>query len=396
VRAFGRAWLDQWLLDPAIRYLNHGTVGAPPARVLAAQQAIRDEIERQPSRFLLRELVRLPDQGGPSGRLRTAAAAVAAFVGARSEDLVFVDNATTGANAVLRSLDLGAGDEILVTDLTYGAVRYTAAFVARQRGATVTTITMPHPVREPGELVDAFVRTIGPRTRLAIVDHVTSESAIVMPVAAIAAACRAKGVAVLVDGAHAPGAFALDVPSLGVDWYTANLHKWAWAPRSSAFLWTAPARQRDVHPTVTSWGFDQGYVAEFDTMGTRDPSTFLAAPAALDLMREVGLERIWAWNHALAWESARRLCARWETAFTPEERLIGTMATLPLPERLGSTREDAQRLRDALLFEDRIEVQLHAFRNRLWARISAQIYTDASDMDALGAAIASMSRAARP
>ena len=153
-------------------------------------------------------------------------------------------------------------------------------------------------------------------------------------------------------------------------------------------------KPQGIHVTALCPGFTH---SEFhDTMGTRDPSPFLAAPAALDLMREVGLERIWAWNHALAWESARRLCARWDTAFTPEERLIGTMATLPLPERLGSTHEDARRLRDALLFEDRIEVQLHAFRGRLWARISAQIYTDATDMDALGDAIASLSRVGHP
>lgn len=384
---FGRAWLDEWLLDPAVRYLNHGTVGATPKRVLAVQQAIRDAIERQPSQYLLRELIVLPDQGGPSGRLRTAAEAVAAFVGARGRDLVFVDNATSGANAVLSSFNFRAGDEILVNDLTYGSVRHTATFVARQRGATVTALTMPHPVREPGEIVDAFARAIGPRTRLAVVDHVTSESAIVMPVREIAAMLRRRGVAVLVDGAHAPGAFALDVPSLGADWYTANLHKWGWAPRSCAFLWASEERQGDLHPNVISWGFDQGFLAEFDTMGTRDPSPFLAAPAALDLMGEIGLERVWGWNRTLAWESAQRLCERWGTAFTPERCLVGTMATLPLPERLGSTPQEARRLREALRIEDHIEIQLHAFRGRLWARISAQIYTEASDMDALGDAI---------
>src|SRR5262249_53888660 len=172
--------------------------------------------------------------------------AVAEFLGARGDDLVFVDNATTGANTVLRSLELEAGDEILVTDHTYGAVANAAAFVARQHGATVRTVTLPYPVGDGRPLADASALT--PRTRLALVDHVTSESALVVPVREIAARCREKGVAVLVDGAHAPGAIPVDVAALGVDYYTANLHKWAWAPRSCGILWVAPERQARLHP----------------------------------------------------------------------------------------------------------------------------------------------------
>jgi isopenicillin-N epimerase len=379
--------LEHWLLDPEIIYLNHGTVGATPRRVLAAQQAIRDEIERQPSRFLLRELVGLVGVSPPvKTKMRMAADAIAEFVSAQGRDLVFVDNATTGVNAVLRSLDLNEGDEILITDLAYGAVANVAAFVARERGAHVKTLTMPYPA-EPSIYVETIAKALNPRTRIAIIDHITSESALVMPLTEIASHCRKKRVAVLADGAHAPGILPLNIPALDVDWYIANLHKWAYAPRSSGFLWVKSARQNDLHPPVVSWGFEQGFTEEFDWVGTRDPSPYLAAPEGTALMRELGEEAIRAYNHALAWDAARMLSERWGTQFKTPEAMIGSMATIPLPLSWGSTKEDAFRLRDALLFKDRIEAQVHAWRGRLWVRISAQIYNEMSDYEYLAEAV---------
>lgn len=386
--SFGRDRLAEWALDPAHTYLNHGTVGATPRRVVAVQRSIQDEIERHPSRFLLRELTSITV--GPSRldkpRMRTAADSVAAFLGARGDDLVFVDNITTGANAVLRSYPFQAGDEVLVTDLGYGGVTRAAMFAARERGATVRTVAMPFPFRGP-ELADAIVEAASPKTRIAIVDHVTSESAIVLPLAQIATRLRERGVAVLADGAHAPGAIAVDIPTLGVDWYVANLHKWAWAPRSCGILWTTPERRAGLHPAVVSWGLDEGFTAEFDWAGTRDPSAHLAAPAAVALFREWGIAKVFGYNHALAWNGARHLAERWGTTFDTPEELIGTMAMVALPEAAGSTRDDAMRLRDALFIEDRIEVQMHAYRDRIQARISAQIYNDMTDVDRLAEAV---------
>lgn len=379
----------EWPLDRDITYLNHGTVGVTPRRVLAAQQAIRDDIERQPSRFLLRELTKVvvgqPRSEKP--RMRQAADVVAEFLGARGDDLVFVDNATTGANAVLRSFPLEPGDEILVTDHGYGGVTNAATFAARQRGATVCTVTMPYPIRSADQITDACVGAIGPKTRLAVIDHIAAHSALIFPIADIAKHFHARGVAVLADGAHAPGAFALDIPSLGVDWYVGNLHKWMWVPRSSAILWASPDRQRDLHPAVTSWGLDQGFTTEFDLPGTRDPSPHLTAPAALAFMRELGVEAVQRYNHSLAWEGARRLANRWNTEFVTPESMVGTMATVMLPQAAGSTVDEAATLRDRLLFDDRIEVQMHAYEGRLHARISAQIYNDMADIDRLAEAV---------
>lgn len=379
----------EWPLDPAITYLNHGTVGVTPRRVLAAQQAIRDEIERQPSRFLLRELTKVA-VGRPRSekpRLRQVADIVAPFLGARGDDLVFVDNATTGANAVLRSFPFEPGDEILVTDHGYGGVTNAATFAARQRGATVRTAMLPSLVRSAAEIADACVAAIGPRTRLAVIDHIAAHSGLTFPIADIARRFHERGVAVLADGAHAPGAIALDIESLGVDWYVANLHKWLWVPRSSGILWAAPDRQADLRPAVISWGLDQGFTTEFDLPGTRDPSPHLSAPAAIAFMQELGVEGVQRYNHSLAWDGAHHLANRWGTEFLAPESMVGTLATVELPPSAGTTEEEAATLRDRLLFEDRIEVQMHAAQGRVHARISAQVYNDLSDIDRLADAV---------
>jgi len=381
--------LEHWLLDADVTYLNHGTVGAVPRRVLAAQQRIRDEIERQPSRFMLREVSGLVGQPRREPtRLRQAAESVASFVGARGSDLVFVDNATAGVNAVLRSLALGPDDEILVSDHTYGATAHVAAFVARERHAQIRTVRVPYPAFDSAALLDEVTKAIGPRTRIAVLDHITSESALVFPLAELAAICRQRGVRVLVDGAHAPGVLPLDVPSLGVDWYVANLHKWAHAPRSCGLLWAEPSCQASLHPPVISWGLDQGFIAEFDWVGTRDPSAWLAAPDGIAFLKDLGFDELRTYNHDLAWYAARLLAARWGTRLGVSESHVGFMVSVPLPLTLGNTADDAARLRDALLFEDRIEVQVHASHGSLWVRVSAQVYNDGSDIDRLADAVA--------
>lgn len=385
---FGRRWLREWPLDPNVTYLNHGTVGVTPLRVMAAQRALMEETERQPSRFVLRELSAItfgtPLRDVP--RLREAANAVARFLGARGDDLVFVDNATTGANAVLRSFALQPGDEILVADLGYGGVTRAARYAAREKGASVRTVAMPYPFTADG-LLAAWAGAPGPRTRLAVVDHIAADTAIVLPMAEIAAALGRQGVAVLADGAHAPGSIPLDIPSLGVDWYVGNLHKWAWAPRSSGVLWAAPGRQAHLHPAVISWALDEGFTREFDMVGTRDASAHLAAPAALGLMAEWGLEDVRRYNHTLAWTGARRLADRWGTELAAPESLVPSMAMVTLPAAAGTSFEEAVAMRDALLLEDGIEVHTHAYGGRVRVRISAQIYNDMSDVDRLAEAV---------
>lgn len=385
---FGPALRSEWMLDPAITYLNHGTVGAPPRRVLIAQRAILDEIERQPARFMLRELADVEASGIPAHpRMRTAANAVAAFLGVDGDDLGFVDNATTGANAVLRSFPFEQGDEVLVTSIGYGGVNNAVSYVTERSGATMRTVQMPAAGSPPEQFVDAVDAAIGPRTKITVIDHISAETALLLPVADIAAQCHAKGVLVLVDGAHAPGAIALDIAALDVDWYFANLHKWAWAPRSSGVLWASKAQQANLHPTVISWGLGNGMAAEFDLLGTRDPSAVLAAPVAIEMMREWGFDAICAYNHDLAMSGAALLADRWGTAFLTPDSMIGTMATVRLPAAAGSTVADACRMRELLWNEERIEVPVFADDAGLTVRISAQVYNGLDDIQQLAEAV---------
>lgn len=387
---FGPAMRSEWLLDPDVTYLNHGTVGATPRRVLEHQRAITDEIERQPAKFMLRELADSHRDFTEPSRMRVAAAQVAEFVGVAGEDLMFVDNITTGANAILRSFPFEPGDEIAVTNLGYGGVVNAATYVSRTIGGTLRTIEVPQPGAERGDYIDAISAGLGDHTRVLVVDHLTPGSALILPLAEITALCHERGVLVLADGAHVPGNIAVDIDSFGVDWYVANLHKWAWAPRSAGLLWAAKQHHEYLHPTVISWGLDHGIAAEFDLLGTRDPSHFLTAPFAIELMNEFGgaegVDAIYRHNHDLAWWAGQYLADRWGTRFTTPEEMIGSMVNVRLPAGFGSTADDAERVR-AALEADGFEVPLYAGPGELTTRISAQIYCDRTDFERLADAV---------
>jgi isopenicillin-N epimerase len=392
---FGHELLAEFPLAPAGVYLNHGTVGVTPLVVMRRRAAILDEIERHPARFMLRDLMHLDAStaatpGAAMPRMREAASEVAAFLGCTADGLVFVDNATSGICAVLRSLVLEEGDEILLPDHAYGGVARAAAFIARERGARVATFSLPFPASTPQATIAAMSAAITSDTRVVLLDHVTSETALVMPLSEMAAACRARGVAVLVDGAHAPGAIELDIDALQVDWYVANLHKWSFAPRSCGILWAAPHRRSGLHPTVISWGVaNDDWISEFDWTGTRDPSPWLAAPAGIRFMTDrLGTAAMRRHNHDLAWRGAIRLSSHWGTAFDTPENMIGCMAAVPLPAAIGPPdATTAQRIRDLLLFEHGIEIPILARAGSLWARLSAQVYNDDTDIARLADAI---------
>jgi isopenicillin-N epimerase len=386
--SYGRHWLARWLLDPRLAYLNHGTVGATPVAVIERARRLQDEIERQPAQFLLRELADHEASGEPPApRMRLAARAVAQFVGCAAEQFVFVDNATAGCNAVLRSFAFRPGEEILVTNLGYGGVTRAAAYAARLRGCSLRQIDLPAPGAPAAQYVAAIAAGLSKQTRMLVVDHITSPTALVLPLAQIAAVCRQRGVVVLADGAHAPGAIELDIDALGVDFYVGNLHKWLWAPRACGFLWAAQQHAAQLSPTVTSWGFGNGLAAEFDLPGTRDPTPFLTAPYALELWQRWGGMRILQYNHELVTCGARQLAERWNVPFSTPAGMLGPMAYLPLPAALGSGPAAAVALQASLLAEDGIEVPLNADGAHLACRISAQIYNDETDFARLAVAV---------
>ena len=375
---YGKSLLPLWPLDPAIAYLNHGGYGATPQEVLADQQRWRLELERGPTRFMQRTL---PDA------LRANAAALAHFLGAEPTDLVFVENATQGVNAVLRSLNIAAGDELLTTTHVYGAVRNTMRHLAERFGARLVEAPLPYPLADPQTAIDSLAGHINARTKLLVIDLITSPTALVLPVAALAAKARAVGARILVDAAHAPGQIEFDLPGLSADYVTGNAHKWLFAPKGTAFLWARRDCQAGLHPTTISHGLDQGFVTEFDWVGTRDPSAWLATGAALAFYRRLGGSAIRAHNHALVNEAATLLSQTLGGEEGQSARLRGAMATVRLAGFDGLDHPAALALNDRLWREHGIEVPIIPFGGSLWVRVSAQIYNEMADYRRLADAL---------
>ncbi len=368
---------SDWLLDPGGIFLNHGSFGATPRVVLAEQDRWRAQMERHPTTFMTYEI-------GPA--LRAAAAKLAAFLHASADDLVFVENATTGCNIVLNALPLGAGDEILVTDHGYGAVHKAALHAAKRGGATLVEVKVPFPLADQRQVIDAVKAALTPRTRLAILDHVTSATAAIFPVRELTALCHAAGARVLIDGAHAPGMLTLDVPGVGADWYVGNCHKWLMAPKGAGFLWTAPAQQAEMHPLTISHGYGQGYTAEFDWIGTRDFGAWLAVPAAIEHHDKLGGAALRERNHALACAAADAIAQAWKMPRGAPDALTGSMAAIRLPVDGPGTQERSLELRASLFKDHGIELAITVHGGALWARISAQAYNAFEDYEKLIAA----------
>jgi isopenicillin-N epimerase len=316
---------SHWCLDPSVTYLNHGSYGACPSAVLAEQSALRLEMEREPVDFL---------SGTLPARLNAARDVLAAFLGADPADLVFVPNATAGVNAVLRSLEFKPEDELLVTNHTYAACRKTIDFVAARSGARVVVATLPFPCRHEEEIIEAVIRQVTPRTRLALMDHVTSPTALILPLARLVGELRAHGVDTLVDGAHAPGSVPIGLSELGAAYYTGNAHKWLCAPKGAAFLHVRRDRQAALHPTVISHGYPAGFQAEFDWTGTVDPTPWLCIPAALRFIGALlpgGWPQVMAANRTLVLQARGLLLDATGVGIPCPESMIGSMASIPLP-----------------------------------------------------------------
>jgi isopenicillin-N epimerase len=375
-----------WLLDPEVTFLNHGSFGSCPQPVLDVQGDFRRRFEREPVRFVERML---------EGLLDEARVSVAAFVGADPGDLAFVANATTGVNTVLQSLPLGKADELIVTDHGYNACRNALNHYAERAGARVAVVRIPFPVLDSEEIVAAVMAMVTPRTRLALIDHVSSPTALVFPVERLIRELSARGVETLIDGAHAPGMVPLDLRALGATYYTANFHKWCCAPKGAGVLYVRRDRQKTIRPLVISHGANSPrtdrarFLLEFDWTGTRDMSAFLAIPYALrylDGLVPGGFAALMPMNHALAVEARRILADRMDVDVPCPDDMVGSMAALPLPDAADGAAES---LHAALHDQWRIEVPIFAWPappKRL-VRVSAQIYNHRSQYERLADAL---------
>ncbi len=379
-----------WALDPSIIQLNHGLFGACPVPVLEAQQRWRALMEANPTRFVMETL----PEAHEAVRRR-----LADFVGADPAGLVFVGNATSGVNAVLRSIEpeLGAGDELVVIDQAYNACRNALESIAKRSGATVIVAPIPFPLADPDEVVAAVVAVVSPRTRLVLVDHVTSTTALVLPIAEIVAALE-PDVPVLVDGAHAPGMLPLALDALGASFYAGNCHKWLCAPKGSGFLHVRGDRRHRIEPAVISHGWSgdfppaaSRYHRMFDWTGTDDPSARLAIPDALDTVGDLhpdGWAGVMDANRRLALAARDLLCEILDLDPPAPDSMIGSMATLPLAELQGEAPLNHP-LAVVLRQRWRIEVPTVGLSSpsRLAVRISAQRYNDLDQYARLGKAL---------
>ncbi|MEZ4394709.1 MAG: aminotransferase class V-fold PLP-dependent enzyme [Polyangiales bacterium] len=366
-----------WDLDPDVTFLNHGSFGATPRAVLDAQHKLRAEMERQPVRFFTRALEPLLD---------AARARVAGFLGAAPEDLVFVRNATEGVNAALAALELAPGDEVLTLDHAYNACANALAEHARRRGARVVTASLRFPLDAPGEVLEALASRATSRTRALLLDHVTSPTALVLPAGEIARHFEARGVTVIVDGAHAPGMIPLDLARLGASYYTGNLHKWVCAPKTAGFLWARRELHAGLRPLAISHGANSPRLdrprlhLEFDWPGTFDPTAILAAPEAIALLGALspgGWDGLRAANRARCLEGRAALCEALGVAPPCPDAMIGSMASVPIA--LDAARAEA--LHDALLDRHRVEVPVIPWSSPrgVFVRISAQAYNAPED-----------------
>jgi isopenicillin-N epimerase len=369
---------DQWILDPSVAFLNHGSFGACPRPVLEAQAELRRQMERQPVEFLWRRLEGLTGDA----RDRTAE-----FLNADPAGLAFVTNATMGVATVLAATSLEPGDEIVMTDHAYPAIRNSAHKACATSGATLRVENVPLPLPSPDDVAAIVLGAVTPRTKLVIVDHVTSPSGAIFPVEAMVEVCRSRGIPVLVDGAHAPGMLEVDLTRLAPDFWTGNFHKWVCAPKGAAVLFVAPEHRDRIGPLVTSHGYGGSFHAQCDWTGTADPTPCLSIPAALDFMGSLGWDRLRHHNHALAELGRAALAEALGTPSQVPETSFGSMALVALPDGVGTTLEQALAVQASLYASERIEVPFGSWNDRGYLRLSAQAYNAPAEYERLARAL---------
>ncbi|MBD2776121.1 aminotransferase class V-fold PLP-dependent enzyme [Iningainema tapete] len=380
-------WDKLWLLDPTVTFLNHGSFGACPSIVLEAQQRLRMQLEQEPLRFFGREW---------EGLLDDARSKLAAFVGASSDELVFVPNATTGVNSVLRSLTFSPGDEILTTNHEYNACRNALDFIASRTGVRVVVAKIPFPLDYSQQVVEAAIEQVSPKTRLALLDHVTSQTGLIFPIQQLVQELGERGVDVLVDGAHAPGMLPLNLPKIGATYYTGNCHKWLCAPKGAAFLYVRRDKQPEIRPLTISHGANSPrtdktrFQLEFDWMGTDDPTAYMCVPEAISFMGSLlpsGWDELMLRNHQLVLAARQLLCEALCVSVPCPDEMIGSMAVIPMPAQLEN--RNFKSLHDELFDKFGIEVQVVPWQEtpRLLVRISAQIYNKLEQYEYLAKAL---------
>lgn len=373
---------DQWQFPAGVTYLNHGSFGPSPVPVRSARNRWQSQLDRQPMDFFVRTL---------EPALRDARDQLSRFVQTASGNLVFMENATAAMNVVAASFDLQAGDEVLLNDHEYGAVQRIWQRACEKSDARLVIAHLPDHFSAPEEIVDAVVQATTDKTRLIVCSHITSPTAVMMPVGALCAAARAREIAICLDGPHAPAHVDLRLDQLPCDFYTASCHKWLSAPFGTGFLYVHPRWQHAVRPVMQSWGRllpnrPTSWDEEFIWSGTRDPSGYLAVPAAIEFLADVGLQEFRERTHFLARAARHRLSELWrQPDMVPDSAdWYGSMAQVRLPPGDGS------KLQLQLWEQYGIEVPVVPFADRWHIRISCHLYTMMSDVQRLVNAVSEL------
>jgi isopenicillin-N epimerase len=382
-----------WPLDPQVIFLNHGSFGCCPRPVLKFQQALQERLERQPVKFLVDDFEALWDD---------ARQKLAQFVGADAEDLVFVTNATSGVNTVLRSLQFKPGDELLTTNHAYNACRCALDFAAARAGARVVVVKIPFPLESSQQVVDIVLKYVTRRTRLALLDHVSSSTGLVFPLERLIRELSVRGVETLVDGAHAPGMIPLDLKKLGATYYTGNCHKWLCTPKTAALLYVRRDRQEKIRPLAISHGANSTrkdpsrFLLEFSWTGTGDFSAWLSVPESLRVIGALlpgGWPAVMQRNRALALAARRLLYDALNISPPCPDEMIGSLASVPLPDMttpdIARISNGLDPLRNRLFREHGFEVPVFPWPappKRL-LRISAQLYNSLPQYEKLAAVL---------
>lgn len=369
---------DYFLLDPDVVFLNHGSFGAAPRPVFEAYRNWQSRLERQPVLFLGREL---------NGLLRESRCVLGEYLNADADDLVYIPNATHGVNIIAHSLDLKPGDEILTSDHEYGACDYTWDFICGKTGAKYIHQSIPLPVHSGEEMVDRIWRGVTPRTRAIYLSHITSPTALRLPVEQICQRARAAGILTIVDAAHSPGQIPLDLQALGADMVFGNCHKWLLNVKGSAFLHVRPESQHFIEPLIVSWGYNatpetttgSRFIDLLQWTGTRDPTAALTVPTAIGFMQEHHWDEVGSECHGLLRQAIERICdlTHMPPLYPLDSDLYHQMGIAPLPV------SDIAVLKNRLYEEFKIEVPLIQWRERQFIRISVQGYNTRDDIDAL-------------
>jgi isopenicillin-N epimerase len=364
-------------LDPSIVFLNHGSFGATPKPVFKTYQNWQRELERQPVEFLGRR---------HNALMAGSRAALAKVLGTSADNLVYTQNVTISLNIVARSLELGAGDEVLSTDHEYGALDRTWRFLARERGFTYINQKIPIPLNTASDFVDGFWRGVTPHTRVIFLSHITSPTAIFFPIEEIIQRARAAGIITVVDGAHVPGQIPLDLDALGADFYGGNLHKWFMSPKGAGFLYARPEMQNLLKPLVVSWGYESltpgnsTFIDHHEWWGTRDLAAFLSVPAAIEFQEKYNWDKVRDDCHQLARETQKRICDL--TGLAPLHSDAGGWFCQLFAAPLKADT-DIVALKERLYNEYRIEVPLIDWNGYKLVRVSIQGYNSQKDVDTL-------------